>query len=392
MSENDRPRVLQVVDTLAMGGAETWLMEVLRLWSRTHDGAMDFLVTSGERGVFDDEARDLGATIHYLRYGRAHLPRFVPAFRRILRRGDYAAIHDHQDYASGWHFLAGAGALPPARVTHVHNPAYQIRSNYGTTAIRRLTARVGKRLIARYATQIAGTSRQVLTEYGFDAQEFAHVPKRALHCGINTERFAADPESSRASISTELEWPRDSLIVLVAGRIDRSPDPDDPQTHKNSAFAVSVAIELARREPRARVMFAGSPSAAVPILQSRIESAGVSGRIRFVGIRNDINHLMAASNALLFPSRGEGLGMVAVEAQSAGVPVLASSSVPRECVVVSDLVRFREVSDGPALWAEDLIDLSTGRPDRVRANKLVAQSPFSIERSAQALLDLYRGA
>src|SRR6266849_9344336 len=131
--------VLQVVDTLGMGGAETWLMEVLRLWSKTNVGRMDFLITSGNRGVFDDEAQQLGAQIHYVRYGRTYLPRFSREFRQVLRKGRYDAIRDHQDYASGWHFLMGASALPPVRVTHVHNPAYQIRNNYGVTLSRRFT-------------------------------------------------------------------------------------------------------------------------------------------------------------------------------------------------------------------------------------------------------------
>ena len=65
-------------------------------------------------------------------------------------------------------FPDGRRPLPPVRVTHVHNPSYQIHNNYGVTLGRRLTARVGKRLVARYATHITGTSRQVITEYGFD--------------------------------------------------------------------------------------------------------------------------------------------------------------------------------------------------------------------------------
>ena len=72
------------------------------------------------------------------------LRRFAKKFRQLLREGQYDAVHDHQDYASGWHFLMGAGVLPPVRVTHVHNPAYQILNNYGVTLGRRLTARVGK--------------------------------------------------------------------------------------------------------------------------------------------------------------------------------------------------------------------------------------------------------
>ena len=55
-------RVLQIIDSLGMGGAETWLMEVLRLWSKSGVCRIDFLATSGNPGIFDDEARQLGRT------------------------------------------------------------------------------------------------------------------------------------------------------------------------------------------------------------------------------------------------------------------------------------------------------------------------------------------
>ena len=358
-------KVLQVIDTLGMGGAETWLMEVLRLWSKSEVGRIDFLATSGTPGIFDEEARRLGAKVHYVRYGRAHLLRFAKQFRQLLREGRYHAIHDHQDYASGWHFLMGASALPPVRVTHVHNPAYQIRNNYGVTLSRRFTARVGKALVARYSTHITGTSRQAIAEYGFDASRFRQIPKAALYCGFDPTRFLGDPVAAKASVSHEFGWPEDAKIILFAGRIDRSLDLGHPQNHKNSGFAVSVGIECARRDSRVRMLLAGAPSPAVAILEGRIAAAGLQGCIRFAGIRKDIERLMLAGDVLLFPSRGEGLGMVAVEAQAAGLPVLVSNAVPRECVVVPELVRFQKVEAGEAAWAADLLDagcaFATGR-------------------------------
>ena len=382
-------KVLHVIHALGMGGAETWLMEVLRLWSRQGLGRMDFLATGGEHGVFDDEAVRMGARIHYLRYGRAHLPRFAREFRRILQEGRYDAIHDHQDYASGWHFLMGQGHLPPIRVTHVHNPAYQIRNNYGLTFARRLTARIGKALVARYATHIAGTSRQVINEYGFDVRRFRHIQKAALHCGFDPARFMGDASAQRASVRSEFGWPEDATIILFAGRIDQSPDMDHPQTHKNSAFAVSVGIECARRDSRVRMLFAGNPSPAVPVLEQRIAAAGFGERIQFAGIRRDIERLMMAADVLFFPSRGEGLGMVAVEAQAAGLPVLAATAVPRECVVVPELVRFQELNAGEAQWGAELLRLAAQPRNSGAANRRVAASAFSIENSASALFRLY---
>jgi glycosyltransferase EpsF len=383
-------KVLQVIDTLGMGGAETWLMEALRIWSMSGVVQMDFLATSGSRGIFDEEAEKLGARIYYERYGRKHILRFARQFRRILRSGRYAAIHDHQDFASGWHFLLAGTALPSIRITHVHNPAYQIRNNYGVSVLRRLTAQIAKGLVRRYATHITGTSLQIIKEYGFDTREFRHVPKSALYCGFDTSRFNGDARTAKKSVCGEFGWPDDTKLILVVGRIDRSTDLGDPQTHKNSAFSVSVAIECLRRNPNIRALFAGAPSPAVPVLQQRIDAAAANGRIVFAGIRKDIERLMLAGDVLLFPSRGEGLGMACVEGQAAGLPVLASISVPKECVVVPKLVHFEDVAAGPDVWVNKLLIILEQARDVAAANRRTAGSRFDIRRSAQALLTLYK--
>jgi glycosyltransferase EpsF len=388
---HERPvRVLQVVDNLGMGGAETWLMEVLRLWARGSVAEVDFLVTGGKRGLFDDEATELGSRLHYVRYGRGRLRAFAAGFRHLLRRGQYDAIHDHQDYTSGWHFAIGAGLLPQVRVTHVHNPAYQILNNYGVSARRRLTARVGKALVHRCATHIAGTSRQVLAEYGFGEDARRSVPVAPIYCGFEPARFRAGKTEAALSVRREFGWSANTKVILFAGRMDRSPDPGDAQNHKNSGFAVSVALECARRDPTCCMLLAGAPQvAAASVLQRRVLDAGFGARIRFLGVRRDIERLMLGTDVLLFPSRGEGLGMVAVEAQAAGLPVLASRAVPVEVVVVPQLVRFQALEAGVDHWASDVLELAGQHPDHAAANARVAASPFAIQHSARALLRLY---
>src|SRR5262245_23776119 len=195
-----------------MGGAETWLMEVVRRLSTSGATKLDFLVTSGNVGVFDEEAQCLGSHIHYLRYGRSDLVQFAAGFRRVLSAGHYHAIHDHQDFASGWHFLLGRGLLSAVCVTHVHNPFYQIRNNYGVSAARRLAGGIGKRLVARFATHIATTSAQVIDEYGLNARAFEHIPKAPLYCGFSTGRFLGDVAVEKAALCREMEWPPDARV------------------------------------------------------------------------------------------------------------------------------------------------------------------------------------
>src|SRR5580704_13583870 len=98
------PKVLHVIDNLGLGGAETWLMALFRHWRDVGPTAprVEILATGGRAGYDDEEAKALGIAIHYVAYRRDNLVGFVRAYRDILREGHFDALHDHQDFASGW--------------------------------------------------------------------------------------------------------------------------------------------------------------------------------------------------------------------------------------------------------------------------------------------------
>ncbi len=383
-------KVLQVLDTLSMGGAETWLMEVLRLWSHNKTGQMDFLLTGGTRGIFDDEAQQLGAKLHYLRYGRSGLTKFVNEFRSILKQEQYDAIHDHADYAGGVHFLWGAGCLPKVRVAHVHNPWLHIETNYGTSASRRLTARLGKFLVRQFATHICGTSADILRQYGFPLRSQGRPQTAVLHCGFNVGRFNAPIGPDRSSVLSEFGWDGSARIVLFAGRLDRALEYEHPQNHKNSWLALNVVRAAAEKDKSICLLMAGDGVPQRQEMQHHIDRWGLSKRIRLLGVRTDMPRLMRAANMLFFPSNQEGLGMVAVEAQAAGLPVLASDAVPSAAKIMPQLYRALSVHASPAEWTDALFaTLNTPRAPLDAARKAVEASDFSIENSASRLVQIY---
>ena len=383
-------RILQVVDSLGMGGAETWLMALQRHWQRTSAARMDFLMCSGRPGLFDDEARRLGAKIHYLQYGRARLLQFANEFRKIMRHERYDAIHDHQGYTSGWHFLLGAGVLPPVRVAHVHNPWIDIEAFYAVTRSRQLTAEIGKRLVNQFATHVCGTSAEVLRRYGFDPKQARNPAVSVVHCGFDIGTFNAPRLADRRSVLREFCWPEESQVVLFAGRLDRALEFDHPQNHKNSWFAVNVVRAAVERQSSVRFLMAGAGDRSQHELESRIEQWGLKDKLRLVGVRSDIARLMRAADVLLFPSRQEGLGMVAVEAQAAGLPVLASTAVPRECVVIPELYSALPLGEPIEKWAATLIETMTKpRPHLELCRRAFESSAFSIENSARRLKEIY---
>src|SRR3989338_1569315 len=248
-------RVLQVFSTLGVGGAETWLMALLRYFNRIKDELpyriqFDICLTSGNKGVFDDEAVALGARLFYPRYSRNNLLRFVREFRTILAEGQYDAIHDHQDYTSGFHFLFGIGHLPSVRVAHIHNPVLHLK-NYNTSRTRKFTAEAGKYLLAHLATHVIGTSRQVVSEYGFDEKRFDKVKRGVVHCGFDVARFSGAHELTHDEICREFGWEKTARILLFVGRLNSG------LNQKNPGFALEVAKICIDEDPNIHFLGGG---------------------------------------------------------------------------------------------------------------------------------------
>ena len=84
--------------------------------------------------------------------------------------------------------------------------------------------------------------------------------------------------------------------------------------------------------------------------------------------------------------------MVLIEAQAAGLPVVASNYVPDEACVVSGQFERLELADGPRCWAEHIVRrLGRQAPDGQEAFEAVMHSSFTLGRSACALQGFYEG-
>jgi glycosyltransferase involved in cell wall biosynthesis len=395
VTANRELRVLQVFDGLGIGGAETWLMSLLKYFHEQNQHAplqvkFDVLLTGGERRMLDDEAKALGARLFYQPFTRRTLPQFVREFRKILANGNYDAIHDHQDYISGLHFMMGAGHLPPVRIAHVHNPLYH-RKNSSHGFAKRAVNRLGKHFVGRFATHVMGTSRQIVTEYGFDDLS-ERITLGAAHCGLDVSRYQGDHEAVHAELCREFDWDTSAKILLFVGRLDGAEFVyhGHHMSHKNPAFALETAKACSERDDRIKLLMVGAGAEKREEFEDQVRGWGMNNDIRFLGTRADVPRLMMGSDLLLFPSVAEGLGMVVVEAQAAGLPVLASDTTPEECVVSKAIVTFLSLEKPPEVWAVEALRITAlPRPDVRDSNLLVSSSPFSIEHSANLLQSLY---
>lgn len=385
-------RLLQVFGNLGTGGAETWLIAMLRHLKAIESElpvriSMHIFITNGIRSDFDDEAELLGATLHYSKFSRRTLFRFVSDWRQVLSRNKFHVIHDQQEHTAGLHFLMGLGYLPKIKIAHLHNPLLHLKS-YSSSRLRRLTLWLGKFLISKLGTHILGTSKQLIQEQGYFVSIFNRLERKAVYCGFDTSKFLGIQSSHFQSLCDEFNFPNNSRIILFVGRLDSSVD--DHNNQKNPVFALDIARLCVESDPAVRMLMVGGGETVRKRLEDRIQSWGLADRILLVGQRLDVPRFMLGSHLFLLTSIAEGLGMVVVEAQAAGLSAIVSDVTPQECAVFKEMVTFLSLNEGSEAWAQVVLDkLKQNRINNLIANTAIKHSEFSIENSVKSLLEIY---
>lgn len=365
-------RILHVVGGMNRGGTETWLMHVLRNVDRERY-QMDFLVHSDQPGAYDDDVRSLGARIiPCLSPGRPW--QYAVNFYRVLRDyGPYHVVHSHVNHFSGLVLWLAKQANIPVRIAHSHSDTSTLQSTAGP--LRRTYLRLAKALIHRCSTD--GVAASELAAASLFGDSWRSEPRwRLLFCAVDVEQFTAAVD--RTGVRSELGLPLDARLIGHVGRF---------VPVKNHSYAVDIAAELVRCDPRAYVVFVGDGPLRESI-ERKVESMGLREKVVFAGLRSDVPRVMMAMDALILPSHFEGLPLVLIEAQAAGLPCYISDVVAKEADIVPELVDRLSISLPPAKWAAEILETKTFN-SREDAYARVKSSPFNIENGVTNLTRIY---
>jgi glycosyltransferase involved in cell wall biosynthesis len=380
VSGEGRPvRILHVLGAMNWGGIETWLIHVLRHIDRQRF-CMDFLVEFAEPSPHGDEIRALGSKV--IRGGAARgfwrAWWYARNLKAILRQhGPYDVIHSHVHHASGYILrLARQGGVP-VRLAHSHIETSLLRASAGLVWRRYVALMTW--WISRQATVGLAASREAAVDL-FGPAWHDDARWRIHHCGLDLTPFAN--RLDRRTVRAELGFTPDAFVVGHVGRFV-------PQ--KNHTFLVDIVSEAARRDPQVRLLLVGDGPLR-PAIEQQVARAGLAPRVVFAGPRRDVPRLMlGAMDTLLFPSLFEGLGLVLVEAQAAGLRCIVASNVPEEADLVRPLVYRRCLSQSATAWADTILTIKqAGAPvSQLDALKLIERSGFNIRTEVSELERLY---
>jgi glycosyltransferase involved in cell wall biosynthesis len=106
-----------------------------------------------------------------------------------------------------------------------------------------------------------------------------------------------------------------------------------------------------------------------PQMQALAQELGIAGRVRFLGLREDVPALMAASDVLLAPSRREALSLTLLEASACGLPIVATRVGGIGEVVEEGASGFLVAPDDPPALAAAIAPLLADAALRARCGR-----------------------
>lgn len=361
-------RVLQVATIMNRGGLETMLMNYYRHIDRSSI-QFDFMVHRQERGAYDDEIESLGGRI--FRVHPIH-PKYFMVYVKELDQffrthNEYEIVHSHLDVLSTFVLRAARKNDVPVRISHSHN------TSFADTGIRRLFKLYSKKHLNDECTHFFACSEAAgRFQFGNDIVDSGRLT--IMRNAIDTQKFRFN-DSVRRNIRNALHLEN----KFVIGHIGRF------AYQKNHEFIVDVFNEVAKTERDAYLLLVGDGELRGAI-EDKVAGMGLSDKVMFVGSVPNVNDYLSAMDVFLFPSRFEGLGIVCIEAQASGLPVVASTMVPRD-VSLTRNVKFLELDAPPDQWANAISNCKN--INRTNDSNVTVAKAYGIENSVRLLENFY---
>lgn len=166
-------------------------------------------------------------------------------------------------------------------------------------------------------------------------------------------------------------------IILHVGAFNRA---------KNQSFLVNVFSQIRSRDEKAKLIMIGTGEKQEEI-KSIVRTLGLDKDVIFINETSCVENYMQMADLFILPSTFEGLGIVNIEAQAAGLRCLVSDVVPR-AAKVTDLIEFISLSEKPEYWAKCALKYLKGY-ERNNMETCIVKNNYDIQTTANAIQRMY---
>ena len=366
-------RLLHIVGESRFGGAariilrlgqiaqdEGWKVDVL-----TTDPVFQHAVTQYGLGLVDLDVirREIRPV-----WDMAGLLRLV----RYLRREPYQVVHTHTSKAG----FVGRLAAHLARVPAILHTAHGFAFHEESPAPIRLFYSALERLASRWCDRIVSVS-EFHREWAIDLGMCNPRQILAIPNGISEAPRIRDV--GPAELRREMGAGPGELVILSMARLADG---------KGLEYLIQAAALIPMAERNMRIVIAGDGPARAR-LEQLAATLAVTDRVHFLGFREDVGDLLAASDMVVLPSLREGLSIALLEAMAAGKPIVATSiGSQREVASHADMARLVPPADARAL--SDAIVKLAAEPAQMTRLGTNARAVYKSRYTEYRMLDSYR--
>lgn len=359
----DQPiRVLQIIG-IPIGGVEAVIMNYYRHIDRNKI-QFDFVFHNNMESVNAEEIQVLGGKIYRVTPYNQNPIKFMSEIYRIAKMGNYKIIHNNMNTLAWFGLLPAWLADVPIRILHNHSTSVPSETK------RNVLKAIFKPIAQLFANRYWACSQSAADwMYGKNTGKDITIIKNA----IDIEKFSYNIEL-RDDIRRQLHIEKNFVI----GNIGRF------MYQKNQAFLIDVFSAIYRNNPDARLLLIGGGPLKTQ-LEEQVKKLNLCNSVIFVDNCKDVYKYYSAMDIFMFPSRYEGLGVVILEAQANGLPVIMSRAVPEEAIVNQEGITYIDSFDINK-WAQSFIN----HQKRLEVNKEVFKDRgYDIRKESQNLCNIY---
>lgn len=368
-------KVLYMTTAWIHGGIETYIWNFLKQIEKER---YSFHIAFPGEYIWENEDILIKSGIHVIHYPANNIRQQIREIKKILAAGDYDIVHVMQHYL-GWetHTVFALVAIAERKnhhykiICHAHNKEDKTKK----VAFIKKSVRGVFRNILRSALSRA----DLLAACSCEAGDFVYGRRKktvTFYNGIDINKFrVARSSGSIAQWQEKYGINTNRMNFAVVARM---------ADQKNPLFTLDVIKALCRYYPELCVTWVGDGELRKDI-ERHLETLGIVDRVHLLGIQDHVEEILACCEYFLLPSKYEGLGIVLIEAQAAGLHCFTSDGIPEEadCGGVS----FISLDKTAEQWAEEIHRQIEEEP-RVNID-MERLSRFDINRTVAELNEVY---
>lgn len=361
-------RVAHVIGKWVGGGLEAIVLNYYKYLDRSQV-QFDFIVDIGSPRIPREEIEQLGGRIIIV-------PRYEDVFHyirelaRIFREENYTIVHSHINTMSVFPLCAAWISKVPIRIAHSHSTSNKKEKK--KDFIKKCLRPLAKNFATDYfcCSELAG-------RWLFGNRTYNKGNVYLLRNAIDTGNFRFS-QKSRVEKRNELQIKENQILIGHIGRF---------VTQKNHSFLIKVFQEIHRKNKETILVMVGE-GPLLELMKQKVKELQLDEAVIFTGQRRDTNELYSAFDVLLLPSLYEGLPVVGVESQTAGLPCIMSDEITKE-IKVLDSTKLLPLSLGAKRWAEEVLD-SFVVVKRKDTSQILVENGFDIHCEAHKLEVKYK--